>query len=106
MADFTSPKSIAADALVAKVHQVASRAGWIVRIEGFDVWFGDGVVRTSFTLAALAEDFEEVFLLVSARLQETHSKHRPIVTRPPSPVYGAPWHEYDLSGRHISEKSG
>lgn len=106
MADFISPKGTPEGALIARIHQAASRAGWTVRIEGAKVWFGDGVARTDFLLADLADDFEEVFLLVGARLHETRARIRPISAREQTFVYGAPWHEYDLSGRHISEKSG
>jgi hypothetical protein len=105
MADSSYPKHNREDALIIEIRRVASRTWWTFNVTGGTVRFDDGVAETEVTLDDLAADFEQTMHRVAARLSEASAAPRPVPRRQET-YYSAPWHEFDRSGYHISDKSG
>jgi hypothetical protein len=102
--DSSSSKRGLEDALLNKIRRTARRARWSFTVTGGTVWFDDGTARTKASVQALASDFENTLLQVSVRLNEARSAQTRPVPRHPDSFKSVPWHEFDLSGRHISTK--
>lgn len=106
MADSSRHKRTDDDALLASIDRIAREVRWVFSVRDDVVWFGDGLAEVEVPLQDFRTSFQATFLRVATRLRDGRFAKGRVVPPEFAPGVSGPAHEFDRSGRHISEKSG
>jgi hypothetical protein len=89
-----------------EVFHFAARQGLMMRLDASHLTVGTVRIRRSECRSDQAGAAQTLLALLQATYQERPSAERPRVTTTEYSNRGAPWHEFTLGGRHITELSG